>query len=75
MRVIALAACFATATAGMTSAAHAARYFYAACHHESHGYMGYNGPRHSDAADAAKDCAEHRRVFPRHRCGIEPIDY
>jgi hypothetical protein len=75
MRVLVRAICIAAGIAGMTSAAHAARYYYAACLHESHGYFGYNGPRHADASDAGKDCDEHRKIYPRHRCNIQPIDY
>lgn len=75
MRVLATAAVFALGMSGITSAAHAARYYYAACLHESHGFIGYNGRRHSDAADAARDCEAHRATFPRHRCTVQPIDY
>ena len=75
MRILLKAACFAVGICGMTSAAYAARYYYAACLHESHGYFGYTGPRHSEAVDAANDCAAHRKDFPRHRCSVLPIDY
>ena len=75
MKVHVRVICVAAGIAAMSSAAHAARYYYAACLHQSHGYFGYNGPRHADAADAARDCAEHRATYPRHRCSIQPIDY
>ena len=66
----------AAAIVGMSSADGAARhYFYAACYHESHGILGYNGPRHADAAVAQRDCAAHLKIYPRHRCRIAPIDY
>ena len=74
MRLLLGTICFAVAT-GMPSAAYAARYYYAACFHESHGALGFSTRRHRDAADAEKDCAEHRKTYPRHRCIIQPIDY
>lgn len=75
MSALARTICIAAGIAGMSSAAYAARYYYAACLHESHGFVGFNGPRHAAAVDAANDCAEHRRIYPRHRCSIQPIDY
>lgn len=68
--------CIAAVVTGLTGTAHAARhYFYAACNHESHGYAGFSGPRHSDAADAVKDCDAHLKLYPRHRCTVQPIVY
>jgi len=76
MKRFASAICFAVGIAGMTSAADGARhYFYAACHHPSHGALGYSGPRYRDAAGAQKECAEHLRIYPRHHCTIQPITY
>lgn len=76
MKILVWAVCFAVGTACTTSAAHEARhYFYAACHHPSHGALGYSGPRYRDAAGAEKECTEHRRIYPRHLCTIQPITY
>lgn len=75
MKVIVRAICVVAGIAGMTGTAYASRYYYAACLHESHGFLGYNGPRRADAADAGKDCVEHRKTYPRHRCTIQPSDY
>ena len=76
MRALVRTICFAAGIVGMTGTAYATHhYFYANCLHESHGYIGYNGPRHADAAEALKDCAEHQKTYPRHRCRIKPIDY
>ena len=76
MRAIATTICLAIGVTGMTGTAYATHhYYYATCHHESHGSIGYNGRRHADTADALKDCAEHVKTYPRHRCGIRPVDY
>lgn len=76
MKALARTICIAAAIAGFAAPAYAVRhYFYASCPHKSHGDLGFNGRRHADAADAQKDCAEHQRIYPRHRCGIKPIDY
>jgi hypothetical protein len=75
MRVFVTAICFAVGIAATSSAVAAGRYYYAACLHESHGFVGFNGPRHRDASDAAKDCDAHLKIYPRHRCSIAPIDY
>ena len=68
--------CVAAGIAGLTGTAYATHhYYYAICLHESHGFRGYNGRRHADAAGAQKDCDAHLRTYPRHRCGIRPVDY
>lgn len=76
MKILLGATIFAVGVTGMSSSAYAVRhYFYAACHHGSHGLLGYSGKRHADAADAQMDCDAHLKIYPRHRCVIEPIDY
>ena len=76
MKVLARTICLAVGIAGMTGAANAHHhYFYANCFHESHGYRGYNSHRYPDVAGAERDCAEHLRIYPRHRCTIKPVDY
>lgn len=75
MRALVRTICIAAGIVGMTGAAHAARHYYAACYHPSHGDLGYSGPGHRDAAGAQKDCDAHRKIYPRHRCIIESNDY
>lgn len=75
MRAIARAICLAAGIATISSAAYATRYYFAECRHQSHGYMRFNGPRQATPVEAANDCAEHRKQFPRHRCIVQPIDY
>ncbi len=75
MKVI-CAICIALAAIGPTgAAAYATRHYYAACHHPSHGDLGYSGPGHREAGAALRDCAEHGKVYPRHRCVVEAVDY
>lgn len=76
MRALVTTILFAMAISGMTSAPAATRhYFYATCQHEIHGFLGYNGRRHVDIADAQNDCADHRHTYPRHPCTVKPVDY
>jgi hypothetical protein len=76
MRALVAAILFAGCISGVTSAAAASRhYFYANCFHESHGFIGYFGRRHADIAEAEKDCADHRKTYPGHRCTVKPVDY
>lgn len=76
MRAIATTICLAVGVAGLTGTAYATRhYYYASCHHESHGDLRYNGRRHAQVVDAQKDCDAHLKIYRNHRCGIKPVDY
>ena len=75
MKAFVTAICLTVGVAGTANAVHSTRYYYAACFHESHGILGFNGRRHADASDAGKDCQEHLKTYSRHRCSIQPIDY
>lgn len=76
MRALVATILVAACLTGMSSAAYAHHhYFYASCLHEIHGFIGYNGQRHADIADAESDCADHRRTYPGHRCVVKPVDY
>ena len=76
MRALVAAMLFAGCIGSITSSAAATRhYFYATCQHEIHGFLGFNGRRHVDIADAQSDCADHRKTYPRHPCTVRPVDY
>ena len=76
MRVLLGAMIFAVGVTGMSTSAYAVRhYFYAHCNHGTHGMFGYTGKRHADPAEAQKDCEEHLKIYRKHHCVIEPVDY
>ena len=76
MRALAGTILAAACMTAMASAAYAHHhYYYASCLHEIHGYIGFNGRRHANIADAQSDCTEHRKAYPGHHCVVKPVDY
>lgn len=75
MRALVRTIWIAAGIVGMAGTAHAARHYYAACQHPSHGALGYSGPGHRDPSAAARDCDAHRKDYPRHACTIQSVDY